>query len=237
MIMTAPEILEELSKLGNENTKKILMNHGAKEPFFGVKIEHLKKFQKAIKKDYRLSLELFDTGNSDAMYLAGLIADEKRMTKADLQKWVERAYWYMLSEYTVAWVAAESDYGYELAREWIESGQENIASAGWATLASLVSIKADDELNITELEQLLERVSRTIHQAPNRVRYAMNGFVIALGCYVPALTGKAIRAAEQIGLVRVDMGGTACKVPKAVEYIEKVRSKDRIGRKRKMARC
>ena len=38
--------------------------------------DDLKKYQKRIKKDYQLSLDLYDSGVSDAMYLAGLIADE-----------------------------------------------------------------------------------------------------------------------------------------------------------------
>jgi 3-methyladenine DNA glycosylase AlkD len=58
-----------------------------------VKIEELKKFQKKIKKDHDLSLALFKTGNGDAMYLAGLIADEGRITKKVLQGWVKKATW------------------------------------------------------------------------------------------------------------------------------------------------
>jgi hypothetical protein len=57
-----------------------------------VAISELKKFQKRIKKDYQLALDLYDTGNYDAMYLAGLIADDARMTRKDLQRWVEKAY-------------------------------------------------------------------------------------------------------------------------------------------------
>src|SRR3954453_8959561 len=73
--MSVQEIIDELKSLGNEATKRTLEKHGAREPFFGVKVEELKKIQKRIKKDYKLALELYDTGISDAMYLAGLIAD------------------------------------------------------------------------------------------------------------------------------------------------------------------
>ena len=110
--MTKDEVMAELRSYGNESTKKIFINHGAREPFYGVKVQDLKKIVKKIKKDYMLSLELYATGNSDAMYLAGLIADEDLMTKEDLQKWVEGAYWYMISDYTVPWIAAESKFGY-----------------------------------------------------------------------------------------------------------------------------
>ena len=55
------------------------------------------------------------------MYLAGLIADDDKITKEQLNQWADEAYWYMISEYTVPWVAAESRFGMELAMEWIES--------------------------------------------------------------------------------------------------------------------
>ena len=72
--MTAKEVLEELKGYGNEGTKSIFVKHGAREPYYGVKVQDVKKIQKKIKQDHNLSLELYASGNSDAMYLAGLIA-------------------------------------------------------------------------------------------------------------------------------------------------------------------
>lgn len=235
--MTTKEILNQLEAFGNEQTKKVLMKHGAKEPFFGVKVADLKTIVKKVKKNHELSLELYETGNSDAMYLAGLIADEKQITEDTMQKWAEQAYWYMLSEYTVAWVAAESKYGWKLAMKWIEAPQENVASAGWATLSNLVMIKQDEELNIHRLSQLLERVEGNIHNSQNRVRYTMNGFVIAVGASVKDLTEKAMFIGQNIGKINVDMGGTSCKVPLAKDYIQKIIDMGRVGKKKKKARC
>ncbi len=104
--MTVPEIMAYLESHGDENIKKLLAKHGMKEPFFGVKIEHLKVIEKKVKKDYQLAKDLYATGNADAMYLAGLVADDEKMTKADLQKWVEQAESKNISEYTVPWLAA-----------------------------------------------------------------------------------------------------------------------------------
>src|SRR5258707_4690714 len=176
--MTAAEIVEELKPLGSESIKKVLMKHGIQEPLLGVKVEELKKIQKRIKKDYQLALDLFDTGISDAMYLAALIADDARMTRKDLQRWAEGAYWYNLSEYAVPWVAASSPHGREMALEWIESPKENVASTGWGTFSSLVGTTDDSELDLAELKKLLKRVEKTIHSQANWVRRAMNGFVI-----------------------------------------------------------
>lgn len=204
---------------------------------FGVKIEELKKIQKLVKQDYQLALDLYDTGIYDARYLAGLIADDLKMTKKDLRHWLEMANCAALCDYTVAWVAAGSKHGRELALEWIDSKAENVATCGWQTLCGLVAIKDDAELDLAELKKLLQRVQKTIHKAPNNVRYVMNSFVISVGSYVKSLTELALQVATKIGPVSVDMGNTACKVPLATEYIQKVQKRGSIGKKRKSAKC
>jgi 3-methyladenine DNA glycosylase AlkD len=235
--MTAADVLTELSRMASDSYKRIFLNHGAPDSTLGVKVEDLKKIQKKVKKDHALALELYDTGVSEAMYLAGLIADPPKMAKAQLRKWAKTATWHMHTEYTVPWVAAESRFGAELAREWIESPKEPIAVAGWSTFSSLAAIKPDEELDRAELEKLLDRVQKDIHASRNRVRYTMNRFVIAVGSYVPALASRAKAVAKVIGKVEVDMGGTACKVPDALTNIQKVEKAGRQGKKRKTAMC
>ena len=235
--MTLEEVMDELKSKGSDSIKKIFLKHGVKEPFFGVKIEYLKVIQKKIKKDYKLANELYATNNADAMYLAGLIADDQNMTKADLQRWVKNAHSNNINTYTVPWVAAESKYGLELAMEWIDSKEEHIAVAGWATLSGIVAMKPDNELDLKVFKSLLTRVEKSIHSARNRERYVMNGFIIALGSYVKELTKDATAAATRIGTVMVDMNGTACKVPDANDYIQKVSDKGVIGKKKKTVKC
>ncbi|MES2555309.1 MAG: DNA alkylation repair protein [Bacteroidota bacterium] len=235
--MTVDEVMAELANYGSENIKNILLKHGVKEPFFGVKIQDLKIIEKKVKKDHDLALGLFNTGNADAMYLAGLIADDHQMTKNDLQTWIEKALSTNISEYTVPWVCAASNFGFELGMEWINSDQEHIATAGWNTLGGLTALKPDDELDLKVYRQLIDRVEKTILTAKNRERYAMNSFLIAVGSYVPALTADTKAAGERIGVVMVDMNGTSCKVPGVVDYIGKVESKGKLGKKKKTLKC
>jgi 3-methyladenine DNA glycosylase AlkD len=231
------EIMQELEKLGSEQTKQIYMNHGVKEPYFGVKIGDLKKLVKYVKKDHELGLQLFNSGNHDAMYLAGLSVNPKLISKENLQDWAKKAYWYLTAEYTVAGVAAESDYALELAREWMKSEVEMVAVCGWSTYSNYLSITPDEKLDIAEIKTLLNQVKNTIHEERNRVRYVMNGFVLSVGCYVLELKEEAKQVGEYIGKVHVDVGNTACKVPLATDYIKKVEEKNRIGMKRKTCIC
>ena len=234
---TTKEILKELKGHGDAATKKMLINNGAKEPVFGVKVADLKKILKRVKKDHALSLELFATGNSDAMYLAALIADEDKISKSELTKWVNEAYWPWLSEFSVPWIAAESEHGYQLALKWIDSKKQNVASSGWGTLAYYAAIKADDELNLNVYRKLLKRVEADVHKDQNRVSHTMNAFVIAVGSCIKPLTKEAVATAKKIGKVEVDMGSTSCKVPLAVDAINKVADRGALGKKRKTARC
>lgn len=234
--MTAKDIVAELKKFANAQTKKTWMTHGAKEPCLGVKVGDMKKIQKRIKMDYQLALDLYDTGIADAMYLAGLIADDAKMTKKDLQKWVEGATWGAISEYTVPWVASGSPHGRELAAKWIESKDEVIATAGWGTYSSMVAVKDDADLDLTEIKSLLQRVAKSIHQQPNRVKYVMNGFVIAVACFVKPLHKLAVETANGIGKVVVELVGE-CKIPYAPDYIKKFQARSPIGKKRKSAKC
>lgn len=235
--MTSKEVLAELKTMGKESIKKVLINHGAREPFYGVAVGDLKKIVKKIKSDYPLALELYDTGISDAMYLAGLITDDSKMTKKDLRHWADKAYWYMLSEFTVPWVCSGSEFGHELALEWMDSKKEHIASAGWATYSCLLARKPDSELDLKEIKTLLALIQKDIHKAPNRVRYQMNNFIISVGGYIQSLSDTAVATAKKIGPLEVSMGNTACKVPFAPDYIEKMKARGSLGKKKKTVKC
>ena len=235
--MTAAEILAALPKLGSQSYKNVLVKHGAVEPFYGVKIEEIKKIQKKVKHNHEVALALYESGISDAMYLAALVSEPQKMTKAQLEKWAKGATWSMLSEYTVAWTAAESRFAVELGLKWIDSKQESIAASGWNTLAGYVAITPDDEIELPVFKGLLDRVKAGIAGAPNRVKYCMNSFVIAVGSYVVPLIAHAKATAKALGKVEVDMGDTSCKIPLATDTIAKVDAKGRTGQKRKTVMC
>jgi hypothetical protein len=235
--MTSQEILKQLKTMGKESTAKVLMKHGAKEPCYGVKIEDSKKLLKPVKGNLAVAKDLFNSGVYDAMYLAGLVADGSTMTKKELDTWAKSNYGGAISEYTVPWVACESQYGFELALEWITSKSEFVAVSGWATLANMVCVKEDAELDLKKIKSLLDQVEKEVHASPNRVRYVMNGFVICVGSYIASLSEYAIKVAGKIGPVKVNVGDTACKVPQAVEYINKAKAHGSLSKKKKNIKC
>ena len=236
-MQTVPQVLAALKKKGSEQTRKTAARHGAPANAYGVKVADLKVLAKQINGNQALACLLYDTGNHDAQYLAGMVADGSQMSSKQLQSWAKKASSGIISEYSVPGVACEHSKARNLALKWINSKQEGIASSGWATYAGLVAILPDEELDTKEIKSLLDRIAKTIEAAPNRVRYTMNGFVISVGCYVKPLIKQAKVTAKNIGTVSVNMGQTACKVPLATEYIKKVETAGRVGKKRQTIKC
>jgi 3-methyladenine DNA glycosylase AlkD len=239
VMATAESIMAELKKKGREQTRKTYVRHGAPaERTFGVLTADLKVIAKTIKREQALACSLYETGYVDAMYLAGMVADGSQMTKKQLEAWAAGAgIMPLISEYTVPWVAVESPHARELALKWMRSPREHVAASGWCTYAGIVAITPDEALDLPEIEGLLGLIVKEIAGAPNRVRYTMNGFVIAVGAYVKPLLKHAKEAAKKIGTVSVSMGDTACKVPLATAYIEKLEASGRVGKKRATIRC
>ncbi|MEQ8155380.1 MAG: DNA alkylation repair protein [Clostridiaceae bacterium] len=235
--MELNEIMEELKSLGTERTKKIYMGNGAKEPVFGVTISAMKPLFKKLKYNQSLAEQLYATGNYDAMYLAGMIAEPKKMIEEDFDRWIEDAYFYMISDFIVAVTLAETDIAFAVADRWIESRDELKMSAGWSCYEWLLGTRKDSEFDKDKLLAMLHKVRETIHSQPNRTKFAMNNFIMAVGISYLPLHEEAMKIAREIGKVEVYTGKKLCQTNVASEYIQKAADKGKLGFKRKNVRC
>jgi 3-methyladenine DNA glycosylase AlkD len=215
--------------MGTDQNVKIYRRHGMGEDIFGVSFANLHLLQKQIKQDQVLAQQLWDSRNGDARYLAALIAEPERMTKADFQKWVRDLGSYGMCD-LFASVVGRSAFARELAEKWTTSANEWVGRAGW----DVVGVLAMQDLSLPDSYFLynLEQIGRSIHNAKNFTRHAMNNTLIAIGLRNATLKQAAQAAAKRIGKVHVDHGETGCKTPDAYGYIEKgfERAQARIAR-------
>lgn len=235
--MELQEVMSYLESKGSEQTRKIYTKHGAPGNFFGVKVADLKVIQKKEKINHDLAQQLYNTGNSDAQYLAGLIADPKSFSEKDFEHWANKAGWYMVSEYAVAWNLAESPLCVDICSKWIHGKNVKLQECAWAAISAHLIVASNDDLNKDFLLKLASKVELEIHDAANRVRYCMNGFIIALGGAFPELTVHCKEIGDRLGKVSVSMGETSCKVPVIRAYLENMEDKGRIGKKKKTVKC
>lgn len=235
--MNVETVMQELESLGKERMKKMYMSNGAHEPLFGVATGAMKPLSKQIKINQALAEELYATGNYDAMYFAGVIADPNGMTEADYDRWMDAAYFYMLSDYVVAVTLSESSIAQQVADKWIASGEDLRMSGGWSCYCWLLGNRKDVEFSESKLSEMLDLVKETIHEAPERTKSAMNNFIYTVGIsYVP-LHEKAVTIAKEVGIVEIKRDNKKNSYLNAFENIQKEIDKGRIGFKRKHVRC
>ena len=235
--MNFEDVMHELESLATEKTKNVYRAHGVREPHWGVPTTAMRPLAKKIKRNQPLAEQLYATGNYDAMYFAGMIADPKVMTEADFDRWMDAAYFFMLSDWVVSVSLAETDFAQAVADRWITSGEELRMSAGWACYEWLLGSRPDSKFDPEKIRTMLHTAATTIHDQPNRTRYSMNGFVIAVGVSYLPLHDEAVKVAQKIGKVSVTTEKGACSVPIAADAIQKAKEKNRLGFKRRYVRC
>ncbi|GKU77252.1 DNA alkylation repair protein [Paenibacillus sp. L3-i20] len=235
--MDLEAVMQELESLGKERTKKIYLSNGAHEPLFGVATGEMKPILRKIKLNQPLAEQLYATGNYDAMYFAGVIADPKAMSKADFERWIDGAYFYMLSDFVVAVTLSESDIAQEVAEKWIASDIDLKMSAGWSCYCWLLGNRPDKEFSEEKMADMLELVKNTIHDAPDRTKYSMNNFMYTVATSYLPLHDKAVAVATEVGPVEVHQGTAKSKFINASVNINKVVEKGKVGFKRKHVRC
>ncbi|MDA2737512.1 DNA alkylation repair protein [Bacillus cereus group sp. Bc015] len=220
--MLLEEVMQQLEEYGTEQNRKTYKNHGAKEPLFGVSFTNLKLLKKKIKKDHDLAISLWETKNMDAMTLATMILDPKKVTTELLNKWVQEVDYYCLMDVLMTAICT-SPIAIERMEDWTKSDDEWIGRAGWSLLAN-IAIK-NKTLQDDFFSPYLEEIKVNIHNEKNRKKEAMNSALIAIGIRNEDLEQAAIEIAREIGKVHVDHGATSCKTPDAESYIKKARER------------
>ena len=228
--MTLHETTAALEALGTAQNRKVYARHGVNPPMFGVSYANLDKMVRKIRQDHQLAVALWATGNHDARTLAARIADPARMPAAQLDAWARDIDNSILAGELGA-LASASRTGLTRFRKWTTRRGEWVATAGWNTFTEMV-LKDHGEIDEALLDACLVRIEAQIHSQANRVRYAMNNALIAVGTYNSTYRDRAIAAAKRIGPVTVDHGETNCKTPDAVSYILKSFARKEKKRKR-----
>jgi 3-methyladenine DNA glycosylase AlkD len=216
--MNAQQVLAQLRKLGKPNTARIYARHGVAGPCYGVNYGDLKPLVKKIGRNQDVAAALWSSGIHDARLVATMIAEPEKMTRAQVESWLDDCTNYPITD-AVAGVAAQMPGSLEMARAWIEREGEWITSAGWNVVAVNGS---KGRLTEQDVDGMLEKIERAIHTQPNRTRHAMNNVLIGIGGSIRSLTPRALAVAKAIGTVKVDHGETGCQTPDAAVYIAKV---------------
>ncbi len=231
------KILATLTTLTSARTKKHYLSQGVREPMFGVPVGVLKPIAKPLIGNQALAEGLYATGNYDAMYLAGMIANTQTMMPDDFRRWMQRADCYMLSEFVVAVTLSETDFAQTVADEFINDPGEFVQSGGWSCYEWLLGSRKDHEFDPAHIQQLLDRVEATIAHKPLFTQHAMIRFVTAVGVSYRPLHMQALHTAAIVNQLLAPAPTKKPIYADPLANITQAINKNRIGFKRRHVRC
>ena len=125
-IMSVDEVLTQLEAWGSENVRKLYASHGSGNNQYGVTLGKLRGLAKKPKTNPPLALQLWATGNSDAMMLAAMLMDPAQLSQKEIERMVEPLEYYKLIDELVYHIVAKTSCADVLRKRWMDSPNEMV---------------------------------------------------------------------------------------------------------------
>ena len=221
--MTKSEILAMLRDLGNEKRKQMYIKNGASENTYGVLLGELRKLAGQLGTKHELALELWQSGNTDAQWLACMLFDAKQLTIDEARSMVSELTYSDIIDKFVGEIVSQNSYTDILAEEWSASDKDNLGRAGWNLIVHKVS---GGKLTDDALEELLATIEAGLKTATPKKQWAMNHALCEIGIRYPQFTQRCITLGETLGVYRelkVPKGCTSAYAPNWIAAVIKKR--------------
>ncbi|MES2521724.1 MAG: DNA alkylation repair protein [Gemmatimonadota bacterium] len=216
--MTLDEALAQLESLGNERVRKQNKNRGAGENQFGVMMGDIRKLAAKIKTDHALALQLWDTGNIDAQFLAVLILKPAKLSSAEVNRMTRSVTFVGVADWFTSYVIKKHPDKESLRAEWMQSDDPWAARAGWTLTAERISQSPDG----IDLPALLDRIESEMPDASTQEQWTMNSALAGVGIHHAQHRARALAIGERLGIYRDYPVSKGCTSPFAPIWINEI---------------
>ena len=221
--MNSKEILTQLKSLSNEKMMAHNKKFGAGDNQFGVKMGDIRELAKKIKTNHELALELWNTENTDARFLAILIIDPKKIALDELNKLVKSEKFTHVADWLYANVIKNYPENETFRKEWMDSKNIMQARAGWSLTSGAVVRNPD----VLDFPALLDRLEAEMPEAAPEVQWTMNNTLANIGINHPEYRERALHIGEKLGIFRDYPVSKGCTSPFAPIWINEMVSRQK----------
>jgi len=209
------EALKALELCGHARVREMNARNGAPENQYGVKMGDIRAIAKSIKINHELGLELWASGNVDAMLLATLIVKPKQFSEADLERMASAVTYTQIADWLMANVIKQHPSKEALRLRWMESSHPMLARAGWSLTAERITKNPAG----LDFNALLDRIEREMAGAPAPAQWTMNFCLAGMGIESAEHRRRALDIGEKLGLYRDYPCPKGCTSPFAPIWI------------------
>jgi 3-methyladenine DNA glycosylase AlkD len=217
--MSFEEVFAQLEAWGSEATRKIYARQGAGENQFGVQMGPLRGLARKLKSDHPLAMQLWATGNVDAMVLATMLMSSDQLSEQEVEEMVRSIFYYRLLDELTYNAVAKMPFADSLREKWTSSPQELIGRAGWNLYIARILNKQTEGLHVPGI---LSRIEAEMAAAPKRKQDAMNRCLVEIGTRMPDYTERCIAIGEKLGRLDDTPVPRGCVSSYAPEWIAAV---------------
>ena len=207
--MTVKQVLRELESLGDPGMRAYNAKSGAGGKTFGVPLGEIRKAAKKIKRDHALALELWETGNEEARFLATLVMDLKKLSADDLDRMTRSLTWDRVADWLNSYVVKNHPDREALRERWMKSKDPWSLRAGWSLTNERIAKSADG----LDLGKLLDRIEKEMGKAAPQAQWTMNFTLIGIGVHHAAFRERAVAIGEKLGVHRDYPTSKGCTSP------------------------
>jgi 3-methyladenine DNA glycosylase AlkD len=216
--MNLNEILAELKSLANEKVREHNRKYGAGENQFGVKMGDIRAIAKKLKTNHELALQLWETENIEARFVAILIVKPDKLTHEEINKWVRSEKFTHVADWLYSYVIKNYPDHEQLRMEWMDSKDGMALRAGWSLTSGRIS-RAPEGMDIPAL---LHRIETEMPLAAPEVQWTMNSALAQVGINHPRYRERAIAIGEKLGIYRDYPVSKGCTSPFAPIWINEM---------------
>jgi len=221
--MNVKDALKKLEALGDEKVRQQNIRHGSGDNQYGVRRGEVRKITKEIKTNHELGLELWETGNIDARFLAILVMVPKKLSSEELDRLVRSLTFVQVADWLVSYVIKKHPDKAALREQWMATDHPMAARVGWALTAERVS-KDPDGL---DLPALLKRIESEMATACSETQWTMNICLAEIGIHVAKHRKRALAIGEKLGVYRDYPTAKGCTSPFAPIWINEMVSRQK----------
>jgi hypothetical protein len=210
--MTTGEVIALLEKnrdeRGIQNWKKVRPK-GSRLQSFGVGLTRLRKLAKQIGRDHELALALWKSKYYEAKVLALLVDEPKKMTRAQVERQVEKLQGGHLAHVFSSCGAtlAKTTFVRELADDWMKSKDPVRVGCGYGLLYEMSKSTKKSAPDDDYFLKWIRHMRRTYKKQSNDVVLSMGGALLGIGKRNKALNAAALEVARLIGPIVFDETG------------------------------
>lgn len=200
MSETAERLDAELRTLRSEDNIAGLKRFGiaSSTEMLGIAMTTLRPLARAHRRDHALAAELFEREIHEARILATLVADPRKVTRAQAERWVRHCDNWAQTD-ALAFLLDRTPFAEELAHAWSRKKAEFVKRTGFAMMAGMAVHRKElpDEIFL----RMLPVIRREAGDERNFVKKAVNWALRQIGKRNPRLLRAAAAEAKRIALV------------------------------------